>query len=29
MIIMSFYNLDKIYPKIRAEIDARTEAHLI
>lgn len=23
MIIMSFYNLDKIYPQIRAEIDAR------
>ena len=28
MIIMSFYNLDKIYPKIRAEIDARADAHL-
>jgi GPH family glycoside/pentoside/hexuronide:cation symporter len=29
MIIMCFYNLDKIYPKIRAEIDARAESHLI
>ena len=28
MITMSFYNLDKIYPKIRAEIDARGEAHV-
>ncbi|MBT2755785.1 MFS transporter [Mesobacillus foraminis] len=26
MIIMSFYNLDKIYPKIRAEINARNAA---
>ena len=29
MIVMSFYNLDKIFPKIRAEIDARTESHII
>jgi sugar (glycoside-pentoside-hexuronide) transporter len=29
MIVMCFYNLDKIYPKIRAEIDARAESHII
>jgi GPH family glycoside/pentoside/hexuronide:cation symporter len=29
MIIMSFYDLDKIYPKIRKEIDERNQAHLI
>jgi GPH family glycoside/pentoside/hexuronide:cation symporter len=29
MIVMSFYNLDKIYPKIRAEIDAREKAHIL
>jgi GPH family glycoside/pentoside/hexuronide:cation symporter len=29
MIIMCFYNLDKIYPKIRAEIDERIESHII
>jgi GPH family glycoside/pentoside/hexuronide:cation symporter len=29
MIIMGFYSLDKIYPKIRAELDERAKAHLI
>jgi glycoside/pentoside/hexuronide:cation symporter, GPH family len=29
MIIMSFYDLDKIYPKIRKEIDERNQAHII
>jgi GPH family glycoside/pentoside/hexuronide:cation symporter len=29
MIIMSFYNLDKIYPQIRAEIDARADTHIL
>jgi GPH family glycoside/pentoside/hexuronide:cation symporter len=29
MIIMCFYDLDKIYPQIRAELDERAKAHLI